>query len=183
MSWLSAGAQQFLSWRIFFDLSGNVSLGMTSQKPTEQETEPSREQDVSKKQGIDTRESTELMVANAFATLFCCFCLGLSGIVMAYKSRIATKKGRAESAKSYLCTAKFFYWTAVAVGLVIWMVYIKMKDCPFWYGQEQLREQQPENATFPFTTVGNIFNSSISPWKKTWFEWNILDFLTKKFKF
>ena len=54
----------------FFDLSGDVSLDMTSATPIHQETEFSREQrgNVSKKQGLDTREATELMAANAFHT-------------------------------------------------------------------------------------------------------------------
>ena len=107
---------------------GDVTLIMTPTVPNKQEVEPSRV-NVSKKSNIATMEATELMAANIFATFFCCFCLGVAGIVMASKSRSATNEGNAESAKSYLYSAKFFYWTAVVVGLVIWMVYIKMKDC------------------------------------------------------
>ena len=101
---------------------------MTPTAPNKQRLEPSRV-NVSKKSDVATMEATELMTANVFATFCCCFCLGLAGIVMARKSRSATDKGNAESAKSYLYSAKFFYWTAVMVGLVIWMVYIKMKNC------------------------------------------------------
>ena len=101
---------------------------MTPTAPNKQELEPSRVH-LSKKSDVATMEATELMAANIFATFFCCCCLGLAGIAMACKSRIATRKGHVKSAKSYLYNAKFFYWTAVVVGLVIWMVYIKMKDC------------------------------------------------------
>ena len=83
----------------------------------------------SKKSDVATMEATELMAANIFATFCCCFCLGVAGIVMACKSQSATNKGNAKAAKSYLYSAKFFYWTAVVVGLVIWMTYIKLKDC------------------------------------------------------
>ena len=77
----------------------------------------------------DAREAIILVIINGIAAYLFCLCLGIGGMIMAYKSRIAVEKGRAESAKSYRYRAKFYYWTAVAVGLVVWMYFHKKKDC------------------------------------------------------
>ena len=91
-------------------------MDMTSSTPAKQETEQVLKVNMSKKQGIDTMEANELMAANEFATLFCCFCLGLAGTIMAYKSRNATNKGRADSAKSYLFLCHVFLLEGCSSG-------------------------------------------------------------------
>ena len=77
----------------------------------------------------DAREAIILLIVNAIVAYVCCLCLGIGRMFAAYKSRIAVEKGHAESAKMYRYRSKFFYRTAVAVGLVIWMYFIKRKEC------------------------------------------------------
>ena len=105
-------------------VSGDVTVDITST--------PARTQAVHSRNFTaedDAREAIILLIVNGIAAYVCCLCLGIGGMFMAYKSRIAVEKGRAESAKSYRYRAKFYYWTAVAVGLVIWMYFLKKKDC------------------------------------------------------
>ena len=65
---------------------------------------------------------SDYLIANIFACLFCCCCIGIAAIVKSNECQKAKRVGDVEAARRYSASAKNLLIATIVVGIIVWVL-------------------------------------------------------------